>query len=83
MAISKQQTQTLIALLASSKTDTMDCDGCYEHLAEFVEAELAEREIPEALECVRRHLEQCACCADEHQALLEAIRALDEPDDTP
>lgn len=77
MSLSKEQTESLLAMIATSKEDSLDCDGCFEHLAEFVEHELASREIPEALALVARHLDQCACCNDEHNALLEALRSLD------
>lgn len=80
MAISKKQTEQLLSLVANAKPDSMDCDGCFEHLAEFAEAELAGKEIPEALRCVEKHIEQCACCQEEHNALLEGLRGLQEGD---
>jgi cation transport regulator ChaC len=80
MSLSKDQTKSLLAFVASSKSDEMDCDSCFDHMADFVEKELAGEEIPAALQKVQRHLDQCACCDDEHNALLEGLKALtDQP----
>ncbi len=80
MTISIDQAQSLLALVADANPDELDCDGCFELMAEFVERELANCEIPEALRMVQRHLEQCPCCNDEHQALLVALRSLADAD---
>ena len=80
MALSKEQIESLLAMVASVKPDTMECDGCLEHLAELVDCELSGLEIPEALRQVQRHIDQCPCCDDEHAALLEGLRAIDESD---
>ncbi len=77
MTISKEEVSALLGLVASSKSDASDCDDCFSHLAEFAEAELLAKEIPEALLAVKRHLEQCACCKDEHDALLEGLKSLE------
>jgi len=77
MKLSAEQTRSLLESVAAVKPDELDCDGCFEHLAEFVELELTGAEIPEALAKVRRHIAQCPCCKDEHNALLDSLRALD------
>lgn len=78
MAISKDQVSDLLKRISTNKPDDYDCDGCFNHMAEFVEAELVCREIPDALRAVQIHLEQCACCKDEHDALLEGLRNLEQ-----
>lgn len=77
MTISIDQTKSLLHYVASVQTDTLDCDSCFDHMAEFVEQELAGKEIPEALHAVQLHLSQCACCNDEHTALVEALMSLE------
>lgn len=77
MKLSRVQTKTLLEIVASAKPDEIDCDGCFEHLAEFVEHELMGIQIPEALRKIQRHIDQCPCCSDEHQALLEGLRTLE------
>ena len=80
MTISKEQTKLLLGLVAGARPDELDCEHCFDMMAEFVEHELADREIPDAYQVVKNHLDQCACCNDEHEALLAGLRALDESD---
>jgi len=44
---------------------------------QLAQAELEGREVPQALELVQIHLEQCKCCRDEYDALLTALREID------
>jgi predicted anti-sigma-YlaC factor YlaD len=77
MSLSDEQISDLVKLAAGAETDPLDCDGCFAHLAEFAEFELAKKGIPEALRAVETHLRQCQCCQAEFEALLEALRTLD------
>lgn len=76
MPISKDQMKTLLSLVAATRPDDMDCDGCLDRVAEYAELELGSLEIPAALQAVERHLEQCPCCEDEYRMLLDGLRAL-------
>lgn len=78
MPLSRIQIINLLESSAAAEPDELDCDGCFDHLAEFAEARLAEAEIPAALKAVETHLEQCVCCRDEFAALLEGLRAIEE-----
>lgn len=78
MALSDDQISNLLGMVCSSQSDNLDCDGCFDHLAEFAEAKLQSREIPDALKEVENHLQQCACCKDEFNALLEGLRAMQQ-----
>lgn len=77
MPLTTNQVTTLVNMVATSEPDVLDCDGCYEHMAEFAEAELANREVPDALKAVEAHLRQCNCCKDEFNALIEGLRELE------
>ena len=63
-------------MISSAQADSLDCDGCYDQLAEFADAQLAGRELPDALKAVESHLHQCCCCKDEYKALLEGLREI-------
>ena len=76
MPLTNKQISNLLGMVASGEPDRLDCDGCFEQLAEFAEIHLTSREIPEALRAVETHLRQCACCREEFDALLEGLRAL-------
>lgn len=77
MPLSENQITSLINKVKSTQLDPLDCDECFEHMAEFVEAELSAREIPEALKAIQTHLDQCKCCHDEFEALIDGLRALE------
>ena len=49
MPLSNDQIASLLGMVNASESDELDCDGCFARVAEFAEAELANREIPDAL----------------------------------
>ena len=77
MALTREQIEKLLGLVGSAGDDQLDCDGCLSHIAEFADMQLADRPLSEALQAVQLHLESCACCADEYQALLDGLRGLE------
>lgn len=76
MPLTRAQIDTLLQLVSGIKDDDLDCDGCFEKIAEFAETELAALSLSDAMLAVKTHLECCPCCTDEYQALLEALRVL-------
>lgn len=77
MRISANQSKRLLELVFTANSDSIDCDGCLRAMAEFVEFELRGQQIPVAMSKVQRHLQQCMCCQDEHEALLQALKSFD------
>jgi hypothetical protein len=74
MKLTSQQIADLIELSVSVKADSLGCDGCYELMDQFAQAELDGKEVPDALKAVQTHLQQCKCCQDEYEALMIALR---------
>jgi hypothetical protein len=78
MKLDAKQIAELVQLTATARSeDTIGCNGCFELMDQFAQAELEGRDVPEALEVVLVHLEQCKCCRDEYDALLTALREID------
>lgn len=77
MFVSQEQAKQLISTFMSATSDTMECDGCFELLAEFAETERAGGGLDGPLALVSNHLRQCTCCAYEYAALLEGMDALE------
>ena len=77
-SLTKEQIQNLVGLIASTESNQISCDECFGQIAEYAEAELANRTLSEAMMIVQRHLEQCPCCNDEYEALLDAMREIDD-----
>ncbi len=71
--LTKDQIQTLVGLIVTTEPDQVTCDGCLGQIGEFAEYALEGREMSEGMKVIQRHLEQCPCCKDEYEALLEAL----------
>ncbi|WP_146579852.1 cupin domain-containing protein [Neorhodopirellula pilleata] len=78
MKLNSVQLANLIDLIVTAKAESIGCDGCYELMDQFAQAELDGQTVPQSLEIVRTHLELCKCCRDEYAALLTALRAISE-----
>ncbi|MGI9519558.1 MAG: hypothetical protein ACR2NP_21075 [Pirellulaceae bacterium] len=79
MTLSDKQLNILMQIVEGTTPDSIDCDGCFGRIAEFVELELAHKSIPDAMEVVRNHLNNCPCCQDEFNSLLDALANKQEP----
>lgn len=74
MSLTKENIQTLVALIATAEPDQMSCDECFGQIGEFAEIALEGRPLSAGMTVIQRHLEQCPCCKDEYEALLDALR---------
>lgn len=75
--LTKEQVTNLMGMVATTDTDELDCDGCLGEIAEFADLHLSTKDIPEAMQVVQRHMEQCLCCKDEFSALLKALQEIE------
>ena len=76
MSLTNQQIQKLLNLVASVQDDSMDCDGCYHRISEFVERQLEGQPLDAAMHAVELHLANCPCCADEYRVLKAGLTAM-------
>jgi hypothetical protein len=56
--------------------DEISCQECFEQVDAFVELTLAGRNAAEAMPLVQDHLQRCADCHEEFEALLTALRTM-------
>lgn len=77
-SLSLDQIRTFVGLIATTQPDNFSCDECFGQIGEFAERSLEGRELTEGMELIQRHLEQCPCCKDEYEALIEALKELEE-----
>ena len=75
--LSKEQIQTLVGLISTTQPDKLTCDDCFGRVGEFAELSLEGRELSEGMLLIQRHLEECPCCKDEYEALVEALHELE------
>lgn len=78
MALSEQQVANLLVMVTNVESDELDCEGCFSQVAEFADQHLSSSGVSEAMRAVQVHMEQCACCKDEFNALLKGLAAIEE-----
>ena len=74
MKISNQEAQALLKFVAKTTDREIACQTCEDHLAEFVEAKITGKSIPEALKAIEEHLALCPECKEETNLLLAALQ---------
>jgi hypothetical protein len=62
--------------IATTRSDEIGCDECFEQVDQFVEVALAGKDAAEAMPLVQDHLNRCQDCREEFEALLSALRAV-------
>jgi hypothetical protein len=53
----------------------LTCEECFEQLDRYVDLEHAGRDAEAAVPGMRAHLEGCPACDEDHDSLLELVRA--------
>lgn len=76
--LTTNQIQTLVGLIVTTQPDKISCDDCLGEIGKFAEIALEGRELSEGMQVIQRHLEQCPCCKGEYEALLDALKEIDE-----
>ena len=83
MALTRTEARALIEAILATQAEEPACDECLRGVAEFAEAELTGRPIPDAVALVRAHLERCGECREEYEALRRALEALEASESSP
>ena len=66
----------LVRVVAETRETEIGCDECFERLDTLAETELSGVEASTAMPLVEEHLEKCADCRSEFEALLTALRSM-------
>jgi len=82
MVLSDDQIRALVDALSTTREHEIDCSECLDLVAEFAERELASRPIPDALGTVRHHLTRCGECREEYEALITALKRMQEQEES-
>ena len=65
----------LISALLGPGEPELSCDDCFEQLDRYVDLELAGADAARAIPGMRAHLIGCPACGDDHESLLQFVRA--------
>lgn len=67
----------LLRAAARARPEEIGCAACFEALDRFAEMVRAGRPAAEVMPLVEEHLERCADCREEYEALLDALQAVE------
>ena len=67
----------MVRAILSTRPDEIGCEECFDQLDRFVEMTLAGKNPAAAMPLVQDHLQRCADCREEYEALMAALRTLD------
>ncbi|MBN1642168.1 MAG: hypothetical protein JXA09_13115 [Anaerolineae bacterium] len=68
--------KAIVREIVATRTDEMDCPECHEHLDQYADLLLGGGDPHAVMPRLREHLESCAHCREEFEALLDALRCL-------
>ncbi len=68
--------KAIVREIVATRTDEMDCPECHEHLDRYADLILDGSNALAVMPRLRDHLEHCAHCQEEFEALLDALRGL-------
>jgi predicted anti-sigma-YlaC factor YlaD len=81
MKLEPQFLKQIVRAIVDTQPEEMDCDQCFEELDFFAEMVLAGKPAEEAMPLVQDHLHRCGPCREEFEALLDALKQLDDEQD--
>lgn len=66
----------IVRNILTAHPDEIGCETCFQQLDQFVDLVLAGKDAAAALPLVDDHLQRCANCREEFEALLQAVKAM-------
>ena len=78
MKLSLEVLKKMVQMVAGTKAEEIGCDECFEQVDRFVELKLQGLNAAEAMPLVQDHLDRCAGCREEFEALLDCLKATAE-----
>ncbi len=64
----------LITRLLGTPGDDAGCEGAHARLAEYVEGEVAGRDMAQLLPTVAEHMRNCPACVEDYRGVLALVR---------
>jgi hypothetical protein len=72
--IQSETLKKLVRRAMTTRADEIGCETCFEQMDQFVDIQLAGKDASQAMPLVQRHLDLCQGCCDEYEALLIALK---------
>lgn len=77
MILDQSKMKLLLDALILTRDDEIDCDDCFDSMAEFAESRLSDKSVPDILATIDAHIRICADCAEEFEILKDTIAQMD------
>ncbi len=78
MQLTKEVIRKLMRSIHKTYAHELTCSECYGEVDRFAELELTGKNAAEAMPLVQQHLDRCAGCKEEYEALYQALKAIAE-----
>ncbi len=80
MKLNHETLKKMIVILTNTRAGEggLSCDECYEEIDHFAEIELVGKSAAEAMPLVQEHLQNCQDCREEYEALMAALKYIDQ-----
>ena len=78
MALSSEQIDLLLKAIQHTRESEMSCPDCLDELDKYTQSIIDGAPIEGVLRSVRQHLEDCSCCEDQFNLVLETLRAIED-----
>lgn len=72
--LTPKQIEGFVRIVGLTRDREFNCEECLQHVSEFVESQLADRPLDDALERVEHHLSVCPECREEYAALMSILQ---------
>lgn len=70
--------RNMLRAVIGTNEKEIGCGECFDELDKFIEMKLAGKSPEQAMPLVQDHLQRCKDCREEYEALLEALKNLEE-----
>ena len=78
MILNPETLKKMIVILTNTHPQEITCDECYDEIDHFAEIELVGKSAAEAMPLVQDHLDRCPDCKEEYEALMSALKFMEE-----
>ncbi len=75
--LDRQELNKIVRAALETSDDELGCEDCLDQVDSFVETELAGLDAAAAMPLIHNHLQKCGDCREEFEALLAAVRAME------
>lgn len=79
MPVTRDEIRELLGVVRDTRSAEIDCDECLVRVGEYAETLLAGLPVAEGMAAVEQHLQICAECREEFEALRRAMDELGRP----